>query len=260
MDIAGKRIVLTGAASGVGKATLKRLAAYDAQVVAVDRNGDALEKVVAEQNGPARLYSFSCDLSVAASVDELFAFAIERIGGIDIFIANAGFTFIEKLDRADWEHMETIYRTNVFSPIYAVEKMHELNRDSEYMVVITSSFLGRVALEGYALYCSTKAALDRFAEGYRMEMGKNAKLMLVYPLAVRTEFYRSAGNAPVPFPSQRPERVARTIVEGIGKDRKEAYASALLAVIRLSLYFMPFSKRGWWMLESFRFRRWWAKK
>ncbi len=260
MDIQGKRIVLTGAASGVGKATLARLAEYKAQIVAVDRNGDALEKVIADQSGPASLSSFSCDLSVPASIDSLFDFALERMGGIDIFIANAGFTFIEKLERADWEHTEAIYRTNVFSPIYAVEKMHELNRSSEYMVVITSSFLGRVALEGYALYCSTKAALDRFAEGYRLEMPENAKLMLVYPLAVRTEFYRSAGNAPVPFPSQSPKRVARAIVEGIEKERKEAYASALLPVIRMGLWLMPFSKRGWWMLESFRFRRWLAKK
>ncbi len=260
MDIQGKRIVLTGAASGVGKATLTRLASYNAQVVAVDRNGEALEKVLAEQSGPARLHSFQCDLSVSTSVDELFDFAISEMGGIDIFIANAGFTFIEKLEHADWEHMEAIYRTNVFSPIYAVEKMRELDRGSEYMVVITSSYLGRLALEGYALYCSTKAALDRFAEGYRLEKPKNAKLMLVYPLAVRSEFYKSAGNAPVPFPSQSPKSVARAIVEGIEKDRKEAYASILLPIIRASLYVMPFAKRSWWMLESFRFRRWLAKK
>ena len=50
------------------------------------------------------------------------------MGGIDIFIANAGFAYYEQLDEADWDHIASIYQTNVFSPFYAAVRMGELNR------------------------------------------------------------------------------------------------------------------------------------
>jgi NAD(P)-dependent dehydrogenase (short-subunit alcohol dehydrogenase family) len=80
--------------------------------------------------------------------------------------------------------------------------------------VSSSLLLGQVALEGYALYSSAKAALDRFLEGYRLGVEDRSCLALVYPLAVRTDFFRAAGDAPLPWPSQSADSMARALYVG----------------------------------------------
>ena len=61
------------------------------------------------------------------------------MGGIDLFIANAGFAYYEKIEKPDWDHLTRIYQLNVFSAIYATEKMQDLNKGRPYKVVMTAS-------------------------------------------------------------------------------------------------------------------------
>ena len=163
-----------------------------------------------------------------AILDDLFEYAIEMMGGIDLFFANAGFAYWERVQEPDWGRIEAIFETNVFSPIYALQKMHALQPGSDYRVVFTSSILGRVGLDGYALYSAPKAALDRFAEVYRLETGKSSRLVLAYPLAVRSRFFQRAGRAPIPWLSQSAEDAARAILRGIEKERETIYTSWIL--------------------------------
>lgn len=232
MNLNGKRIILTGAASGIGKALLERLAAYDSQIIAVDLNQAKVDAAVKALHQPrAHISTYACDLGQQASVDALFEHAVNTIGGIDLFIANAGFAYYENLDTPDWKHIEDIYRVNVFSSLYTLEKMRTLNGDKPYGVVITASAMGKLALPGWAIYASTKGALDRFVEAYRYELGSNVLLTLVYPIATRSNFFNAAGDTtPVPFPSQTPEWVARIIVKGIERNQREIYPSMLFRV------------------------------
>jgi uncharacterized protein len=227
MQIDGKRIVLTGAASGIGRALLARLASYDAEIIAADRDAEGLgDSVRVPQNIRASVNPFVCDMSSQGGTDELFAHALATMSGIDIFIANAGFAYYEQLDEADWERIAEIYRVNVFSPLYTAVKMREVNPDNPYTVVITASTMAHWALPGYALYASTKGALHRFADAYRYELPANGNLMLVYPIGTRTHFFETAG-APLAFPNQLPEAVAHAIVSGILRDKHEVYPSLL---------------------------------
>jgi short-subunit dehydrogenase len=257
MDLDGKKMVITGAASGIGKCLMRELSQCAGQLVVADIDAAALQEAESSPGmGKALLHPFVGDLSRQQCLDDLFTFCMEKMQGIDIFIANAGFAFIERIEKADWEHIEDIFRLNVFSPIYSLEKMAELHPGSDFGMVITSSALGRIALDGYSLYASTKAALDRFADGYRRQMGNNAKLLLAYPLATRSNFYRSAGGAPIPWPSQTPEQVARAIVRGMMRDREEIYASTTLRLMLATGYILPFTNRLYQHMESFRFQRW----
>ena len=210
MDLDSKRLVLTGASSSIGWALLRQLSRLPVQVVAVAREGTRLREAVdAAGATQARILPFPCDLARQEEVDRLFAYAVEQMGGIDVFFAHAGFAY--------WERIESIFQTNVYSPIYAAQKMEALFPESGYRVVITSSVLGRIGLEGYGLYAATKAVLDRFAEVYRLERGKRGQLVLVYPLAVRSGFFRAAGGGPVPWLSQSPKAAARAVLRGIKK-------------------------------------------
>lgn len=261
MQIAGQRIVITGAASGIGRATLARLARYPARILAVDVDAARLDDVLrALADRPAQIAPLACDLTDQACVDGLFTHALETLGGVDIFIANAGFAYYEALERADWERLERIYRVNVFAPIYAAVKMRELNQGRPYKVVITASAMGLLAIPGYAVYGATKAALDRFAEGYRLELDDPARLMLVYPIGTRTGFFAAAAEtaAPQPWPTQRPEAVARAIVRGIERDRRTVHPSFLFQLVLLADRFLPFVRRIEQWIEQRRFRRWLA--
>lgn len=248
MDLNGKRAVVTGAASGIGDALFRKLPALGCSAVGADKNPSSAADF------------FEGDLRSREAVDGLFEFALEKMGGIDVFFANAGFGYYESIEQEDWSHIEEIFKLNVFSAIYAAEKMRNLNRSREYRVVMTSSTAARIAMQGYALYGATKAALDRFAEGYRMELGRKNALVMVYPLAVKTGFCRNAGDAPLAWPRQNPDQVADAVIKGLAKDKADIYTSQLLRDMLLTSYYLPFTKRPYQAMESLRFSLWSRKQ
>jgi short-subunit dehydrogenase len=207
MNLNGKNIVLTGASSGIGKEILKKLIRYDVRIIAVSRN---ISKIPSGE----KVIPYSCDVSKKEEVDKLFDYALEEMGNIDIFIANAGFAFCEEIKEANWEHIEEIFSTNVFSPIYSVEKMRVINGNRKYSVVITCSAVSEVPLPGYSLYCATKHAINGFGRVFKYETKKNEIISLVYPIATKTNFFiNAAKKAPVPWPVQAPDEVAESVIK-----------------------------------------------
>jgi short-subunit dehydrogenase len=230
MQIAHKNIILTGAASGIGKVLLNQLIDFEGvKIIAVDLNGI--------ENTSDKIIPFVCDLSRQSEVDRLFEFAIAQFQTIDIFIANAGFAYYEVVNQPDWQRIEKIFQVNVFSPIYAFQKMKALNVGREYFVMITSSAMAKVAIPGYAIYGATKAALDRFEDAYRFENQDLGHLSLVYPIATKTNFFNnsvdaSRKNIVVPFPAQTPEEVAKAMINGILTNKTHIYPSSLFQIGR----------------------------
>ena len=234
------------------------LAGYSAQIMVADVNQTALQATIdAVSANNATLIPFITDLSQQQNVDALFDHGLEKMGGIDLFIANAGYAYYEKIAKPDWDHIARIYQLNVFSTIYSAEKMKVLNVGQPYKVVITASSIGHLPLPGYALYSGTKAALHRFAEAYRYELDDPTSLMLVYPIATRTNFFNTAGHeVPVMWPNQSAEVVARAVIKGIEADRTSVYPSRLFRFFQISERILPFLRnilQGW---EYRRFKQW----
>lgn len=259
MDLKNKRIVVTGAASGIGKELVMLLSQYDCQILAVDRNSDGLSKFLEQvPNSKAKICDYICDIGYQEPIDELFEYARQEMGTIDIFIANAGYAYYEQLSNADWEHIDQIFKVNVHSPIYTAIKMKQLHPDSAYKVVVTASAIGKLGLPGYALYGATKSAIDRFAEAYRFELRKPSSLALVFPIATRTQFFQEASHhkAPTPWPSQTPQQVARAIIRGIEKDRKSIYPSLVYQIfLGIGRIIPPLYRLEQW-IEMQRFKKW----
>lgn len=251
MDINGKKIILTGASSGIGKEVLRELSKYDADIIAVARNVNNIPQF------NNRIITYSCDVSNKENIDMLFEYATKTLGKIDIFIANAGFAYCEEIQEADWEHIEKIYQTNVISPLYSLEKMKVMNEGREYSVVITCSAVSKVALPGYSLYCSTKAAVHSFGDVYRYENNDKGHLSLVYPIATETNFFRNAGNkAPVPWPVQSADKVAKAMVKGILKSKRSICPSKLFTVLNVLNRFFPFLYYFYSLRNSSKFKKW----
>jgi short-subunit dehydrogenase len=252
MQLDGKTIILTGAASGIGLALLEELSAFSGKLLAVDRNAQGLGE--ARTQGRMQVIPHACDLGQPNAVDEIFERALGEMGGVDLFIANAGFAYYEKIESPDWEHIERLYRVNVFAPLYAAEKMRKLNSGRPYKTVITASAMSFLGIPGYAVYSSSKAALHRFADAYRFELDDPRSLALVYPIGTRTSFFGAASPqpAPIPWPSQPPGQVARAIVAGIQRDRVSIYPSLLFRIF-LAIPFLPRLEQ--W-IEARRLKKW----
>jgi len=117
MDLVNKKIVLTGAASGIGLTLLNLLARQQVQILAVDVNEEALKTVcndllqsTKDSNTikVAKVAPYVCDLSAPENVDKLFDIAVALLGGIDLFIANAGFAYFEQIEKTDCARIEKI--------------------------------------------------------------------------------------------------------------------------------------------------------
>jgi NAD(P)-dependent dehydrogenase (short-subunit alcohol dehydrogenase family) len=252
MRLDGARVVVTGAASGIGRALVLRLLQRGAQVLAVD-----VSPRVADWDGlaaplRARLATVRCDLSTPGGVDQAFAGAAERFGGIDLFVANAGFAYHEPIGPPDWQRIEAIFRLNVFSPAYTVQKLAAEAAGRPWRVLITSSAMARVPIGGYALYAATKAAIDRMAEALRLELPDPGAVAVAYPIATLTEFFTASGS-PVspPWPWQTADQAARAMVRGLERDQRVIHPSRLFRLLQL---FLPPVLAIYQRLETRRFQ------
>lgn len=225
MKLDGKNVVITGAASGIGKAIVLELLKYDVNILAVDReNEEMIPKSV-------RVIPLICDVSTKENVDRIFQEALSKLGNIDVFIANAGFGYLEKLHEADWERMDYIFKTNIYSPIYSFEKMMEINTVRKSHTIIVGSAVGKFPMPGYTLYSTTKYALNGFVKNYNYENNDNNTLSMVYPIGTDTNFFNAASgkqeNTVLPKPFQNAEKVAKLIIKGIENNSKWIYPSKM---------------------------------
>lgn len=238
MDINNKNIVLTGASSGIGLAILKLLLNYkNIRIVAVARHVETIPS----KDGV--VFPFSADLSNERGVDSLFEYTQTVFGEIDIFIANAGYGYLEKQPDPNWKRIGAIFELNTFSPIYSLQKLTEQDRNKPKCFVCTISAVAQVPLPYYSLYCSTKAALHQFIEAYRYEKPSYLQLIAVYPVATRTAFFEKAANEKypsVPFLSQTADVVAKAIVKGIENNKKRVYPSSGFRIFKTLGQFFPF--------------------
>lgn len=238
MDVNNKNIVLTGASSGIGLAILDLLLGYrSVRIVVVARHIETIPSV------DGVVFPFSADLSNESGVDRLFEYTQSLFGDIDIFIANAGYAYLEKLSNPDWKHIENIFALNTFSPIYSLQKLAKQDVNKPTYFVSTISAVAQVSLPYYSLYCSTKAALHQFLEAYRYEATPNLHIIGVYPVATRTSFFEKAANEkqpPIPFLSQSADTVAKAIIKGIEKDKKRVYPSFLFRIFKTIGQNFPF--------------------
>ncbi|PKM64820.1 MAG: short-chain dehydrogenase [Firmicutes bacterium HGW-Firmicutes-20] len=221
MNLNGKRIILTGASSGIGLALQPLLHQKGARVLAVGRKAFTPDF--------SDITYMQADVSTQAGVDSVFAEADKILGGVDIFIANAGFSYYEGAEHADWDHIEAIFDTNVTSPLYAFHKMKKIKGNQPFQFAVTASAMSFLPLPGYALYSATKHSLQGFFEAARFELPSHQVISLIHPIATKTAFFKN--DNPDLFPTQTAETVAGYYLDGIEKNKAHIYPSKIFQVI-----------------------------
>jgi uncharacterized protein len=257
MKLEGARVVVTGAASGIGRALLHELARFQVRGLAVDRDEAGLRAALAAVPGGERWQAFTCDLGTDAGVDAVLT-RVAELGGVDVFFANAGFAYYERFGATDWAHAEAIFRVNVLSPLATLARLEARAGGRPFTYVITGSTMGRLGLPGYALYSATKAAIDQFGAALELEGRRAGRLMVVYPIATRTGFFAAAGAAePIPWPSQTAQEVALATIRGVQSDARRVFPSRLFRL--LEVLARPLLRLYQWH-QARRFDAWYAAR
>lgn len=189
VDLAGKRILVTGASSGIGEAGARKLARQGARLIVVARRGDLLDSVVeriAADGGDAT--AISCDLSDLDAVDALVATVDEQFGGVDVLINNAGKSIrrplAESLDR--WHDVERTMTLNYYSPLRLIRGLAPGMRERRDGHVINVSTWGVLSESSplFAVYNASKAALTAVSRVIETEWAVDGvhSTTLFYPL------------------------------------------------------------------------------
>jgi NAD(P)-dependent dehydrogenase (short-subunit alcohol dehydrogenase family) len=190
-----KILLVTGATSGIGRATALRFAQAGARIAAVGRDEAALEKLRVEVGEPAgRFLPLAADLSFAAEAERIVATTVAHFGGIDVLVNAAGHISngtIENTSLAAWDAMLQI---NLRAPFTLMQKALPAIIARRGNVVNVSSVTGLRAFPGVLAYCVSKAGLDQLTRCAALELAaKGVRVNAVNPGVVVTEIHKRGG-------------------------------------------------------------------
>jgi NAD(P)-dependent dehydrogenase (short-subunit alcohol dehydrogenase family) len=189
--LSGRRILITGAGSGIGKATAQLFIASGACVALVDYNLDAVTAVAAELNMPA----FGCDVGDLKQVERMVAGAETALRGIDGIVNAAGiFTggAIENLGAKDWHR---VMNTNLLGPfLICRQALSALRQASSATIVNIGSIGGLQPAHGVAAYASSKAGLLMLSKCMAFEFGPSIRVNTVCPGTIETPMMQNGLN------------------------------------------------------------------
>lgn len=221
MEIAGKVVVVTGAASGIGKALCERFAAQGARgVVVSDIDAAGVEAVRSSIAMQTQALGMVTDVSVEADVQALVAKTQEVFGHIDLFCSNAGI-FTPGGEEVGNEQWQRIWEINVMAHIYASRAVlpSMLARGEGYLLN-TASAAGLLNQIGSAPYGVTKHAAVGFAEWLAITYGaRGIKVSVLCPQAVRTKMTAGGTGAAGVDGMLEPEQLAQTVIETLATER-----------------------------------------
>jgi NAD(P)-dependent dehydrogenase (short-subunit alcohol dehydrogenase family) len=163
----GRRVVITGAARGIGALTAKRLHDRGAHVALLGLEPELLEEVAAGCGGAAW---FECDVADRAQVDASVAAAVDRLGGLDVAIANAGIGAQMPLvggDATVWDATLAVNLGGTFNLVRAAAP--HVSHPNGYFL-LTASLAAAVHLPLMAAYCASKAAVESLGDSLRVEL------------------------------------------------------------------------------------------
>jgi NAD(P)-dependent dehydrogenase (short-subunit alcohol dehydrogenase family) len=232
VELSGKVTVVTGAASGIGRAIARRCHAAGAQVVVADLDRDGAAAVADELNvaRPASALGFSCDVGTTAGNEALISAAESAFGEVDLFFANAGVAIGTDLETPD-DVWRTAFAVNVEAHYYAARRLLPgwLARREGYFCA-TASAAGLVSQIGSAPYAVTKHAAVAFAEWLSITYGdQGIRVSCICPMGVNTNMLNSSepggvealGGDVVRAAGEvlEPEEVAEIVAAGIAAER-----------------------------------------
>jgi short-subunit dehydrogenase len=252
-EIRGKTALITGAASGIGRAIAMRLAKEGATLFLVDIKDNALAEVSAEARAfGVDVITRRCNVAEPREVSAAVAEVLNRWNGVDILVNNAGITYYGKTERMAADHWDKLMRVNLLSHIqFTRELLPSLLARREGHVLNVCSILGLIGMPKVTAYCTSKFGMVGFSESLRNEFGRQGLgVTAMCPGFVRTNLFTNAPleadveehKLPPKAICTTPERVANAAVKAIYRNRRlvvmEPFARLMYATKRFAPWLM----------------------
>lgn len=170
-SVAGKVVFITGGARGIGADVARRLHRNGATVVLTDIDAVPLAALSAELGGDARVLTAVADVRDLSAMQAVVDLAIERFGGVDIVLANAGIATFGSVRHVDPAAVKRLVDINVLGVFHTVRATLPSIIERRGYVLIVSSFAAYAASPGLAPYHAAKAGVEHFANALRLEVG-----------------------------------------------------------------------------------------
>ncbi len=231
--------VVTGASSGIGAATARKLAAQGMRVVLVARREERLSELagqIREQGGEA--LACPADLSEEFQRAALFARVMETYGRVDVLVNDAGFGWYGYSAQMPWELARQMIALNISAGVQlTLSCLPVMLEQGGGSIVNVGSMVGDLPSQGVAAYAASKSYLNAYSTAlYRELRGTPVHVSLVKPGPVKTEFFDSAAglSSGRRIPAERfavsPEKVADCIWSVIRRPRRVAYVPGVVAI------------------------------
>jgi 2-hydroxycyclohexanecarboxyl-CoA dehydrogenase len=205
IDLTGHTAVVTGAASGIGRAIAAQLAASGATVALLDRDGAGAERTVAGLGGHHA--AFEIDLTDRAAVQLMGASVEDRLGPVDIVVNAAGWDIIEPFLKNSREYWDSIVSLNFMAPVEVTRVFLDrmVERNSPGRIVNIASDAGRVGSAGEVVYAGAKGGVIAFGKALARETARyNITVNTVCPGPTETPLFRS-----------QPEKMQEALIRAI---------------------------------------------
>ena len=194
-QLRGKTALVTGAASGIGRAIALRLAAEGVDLFLVDINEIGLRNVADEaRQAGVEAIGRRCDVAEPREISAAVAEILSRWGGVDLLVNNAGITYYGRTEQMSAEHWDQLIRVNLLSHLqFTRELLPSLLARPEAHVLNVCSMFGLVGMPKLAAYSTTKFAMVGFSDALRAEYGREGLgVTALCPGFVDTNLFTSA--------------------------------------------------------------------
>lgn len=231
MELKGKKALITGASRGIGRAISRALGEGGIEIFVTARGSELLDNLQKELSGAGiRIGYKTADLTIENEVEDLFAEALQFLGGIDILINNAGIGIrgnVADIQIADWEKM---YLLDLKAP-FMLSRLaaREMMKNRSGYIINIGSGASKTPIAGMAGYCAVKHGLLGFSESLALELRDyDIKVTIILPGSTATHFGGGDPHSRIAAKPGilRPEDVADSVLY-ILKQRDNAWTSVL---------------------------------
>src|SRR5262249_34508821 len=246
-DLNGRNLLITGASRGIGRCLAEKASALGARLVLTARSAPDLDSLADSLRQAGHdVWGIAADVTDPDDRRRLVESAVEKLGGLDALINNAGVASFGHFDTSSEQVLRTVMEVNFFAPAEMMRLcLPHLTKGRQPAIVNIASLCGRRGLPGWPEHCASKFALVGLSEALRGEFARfDVDVLLVLPGLVRSDdlgrhLLRNEGRMNLNFAAaQPPEQVAAGVLKALRRNRKESVLGW----------------QAWWLLLVQRFR------